>query len=66
MSALNFAMDVTGACQSFYEKALDDAIAGRDHTESLRKLDRALSELRAVEAVASHFAGRLGCDLKDV
>ena len=66
MSALNFAMDAEVACFSFYEKALGDAIAGRDHTEALRELDKALSELRVVEAVASYFAARLGCQPKDV
>jgi hypothetical protein len=65
MSALNFAMDVEAACQSFCEKALGDAIANRDHSEALHKLDRALSELRAVETVARYFAARLGC-AKDV
>jgi hypothetical protein len=66
MSALNFTMDVEACCFSFYAKALEDAIAGRDHTESLHNLDRTLAELRAVEAVASHFALRLGCEPKDV
>ena len=58
-------MNVEAACNWFFMEAKAAAIKGNDPTDALQTLTWAMHELRATEAIAQHFAGYLGCDLKD-